>query len=342
MKLVTFVHEKAAPQIGVLTENEQTVVVLQRAMELMDGAPCPHFQDMLAFLRGGHAARARAWDVLTFVANCAPAHATLRRSDVRLLAPVPRPESLRNASTFEDRVINSTRITGLKRLAPLDRWLEKTLGRPRTLAYRRNRVWYQQPLYSRGNRLTVVGPDSEIRIPKQAEQFDFGLELGVFVGKAGRDIPLDQAQEHIGGYTIYNNFSACDCQQSEIAGGLGTAKGKDFDTGNALGPYLVTPDEITDPKNLPMRARINGEVRSEGTSADMHWSFAQIITHMSQSETLYPGEFIGSGTCSGPAGSGCGQETGRFLKPDDRVALEVEGLGVLRNRVVRGTEPQPA
>lgn len=341
MKLITFVHEKAAPQIGVLTENEHTVIVLQRAMELMDGAPCPHFQDMLAFLRGGNAARARAWDVLTFVANRAPAHTALPRDDVHLLAPVPRPESLRNASAFEEHIIHSTRVTGLKGLAPLDRWLERTLGRSRTLAYRYNRAWYQQPLYSKGNRLAVVGPDTEIQMPDQTKQFDFALEFGVFIGKVGRDIPPNRAQEHIGGYTVYNDFSARDWQQNEISGGLGPAKGKDFDTGNALGPYLVTPDEITDPGNLHMSARVNGEVWSEGTSADMHWTFAQIIAHISQSETLYPGEFIGSGTCSSPAGSGCGLVTGRFLNPDDRVELEVEGLGILRNRVVRRPEDPP-
>jgi 2-keto-4-pentenoate hydratase/2-oxohepta-3-ene-1,7-dioic acid hydratase in catechol pathway len=109
------------------------------------------------------------------------------------------------------------------------------------------------------------------------------------------------------------------------------AKGKDFDTGNVLGPYLVTPDEVPDPYNLTLVARVNGEEWSAGSSRDMHFSFEELIAYISQSETLLPGEFIGLGT----VGNGCGLELDRWLKPGDVVELEGEGLGVLRNRVVR-------
>jgi 2-keto-4-pentenoate hydratase/2-oxohepta-3-ene-1,7-dioic acid hydratase in catechol pathway len=116
-----------------------------------------------------------------------------------------------------------------------------------------------------------------------------------------------------------------------MQGRLGPTKGKDFDTGNALGPYLVTPDEIPDPYNLTLVARVNTEEWSRGNSGDMHFTFEEIIAYISQDETLYPGEFIGSGT----VGNGCGLELDRWLKADDVVELEAEGLGVLRNRIVR-------
>ena len=116
-----------------------------------------------------------------------------------------------------------------------------------------------------------------------------------------------------------------------MPGQLGPGKGKDFDTGNVLGPCLVTADEMPDPYRLDMEVRVNGERWGGGNSGEMRWRFEDCIAHASRSETLYPGEFFGSGT----VGSGCGLEQLRFLKPGDVVELEVEGIGVLRNRVVR-------
>ena len=115
-----------------------------------------------------------------------------------------------------------------------------------------------------------------------------------------------------------------------MAGQLGPAKGKDFDTGNAMGPWLVTADEVANPYDLTMIARVNGEEWSRGNSGAMQHKFEDILAHASNEETLMAGEFFGSGT----VGGGCGLELGRFLKPNDIVELEIEGLGVLRNRVV--------
>ena len=109
---------------------------------------------------------------------------------------------------------------------------------------------------------------------------------------------------------------------------LGPAKSKDFDTGNAIGPWLVTPDEVSD--EITLRACVNGEEWSCGSSSEMHFSFAEIIEYISRDETLYPGDFIGSGTVPG----GCGLELDRWLQPGDTVELEAEPLGILRNRVV--------
>ena len=144
-------------------------------------------------------------------------------------------------------------------------------------------------------------------------------------------VPRERAREHIAGYTVFNDFSARDAQMREMAGRLGPAKGKDFDTGNAMGPFLVTTDEVPDPYALTMVARVNGEEWSRGRSGEMHHRFEDIIAHVSRDETLHPGEFIGSGT----VGNGCGLELDRWIAPGDVVELEVEGLGVLRNRVVK-------
>lgn len=342
MKLVTFDRKDDIQQIGALTEDGRTIVMLQAGTEAMTGKPSPYFTNMIAFLQGGAAARDQAQAVVAYVTDQRPPDAVVAKDAVRLLAPVPRPESIRDCMAFEQHIINTIRAVGLKRFAPVDEWLEKHFGRRKSLAYRVNKAWYERPIYYKSNRFSVVGSDADVRMPAYTRQFDYELEWGVFIGKSGTDIPKEKARDYIGGYTIFNDFSARDIQMREIAGRLGPSKGKDFDTGNAMGPCLVTPDEISDPYSLTMTARINGDQWSRGSSADMYWTFEDIIAYISQSETLYPGEFIGSGTCSGPQGRGCGLEMGKFLKADDVVELEVERIGVLRNRVVISSSTSPA
>lgn len=334
MKLVTFVH-KGEQRIGALLGDGATVAVLQVGVQARDGVSEPCFADMLAFLRGGEQARDKAAAVVEYIGGQRPPGATVALEEVSLLSPLPRPESVRDCMAFEQHIINTIRVVGLKKLAPLDECIERTWGRKRTLAYRNNKAWYERPIYYKSNRFSVVGAGADVRMPAYTQRFDYELEWGVYIGREGVDIPKERARDHIGGYTIFNDFSARDIQMKEMGGRLGPAKGKDFDTGNAIGPYLVTPDEVPDPYNLVMVARVNGEEWSRGTSGDMYWTFEDIIAYMSWSETLHPGEFIGSGTCSGSQGRGCGLEMGRFLKVGDVVELEVEGLGVLRNRVVK-------
>lgn len=335
MKLVTFIRPDVAPQIGVLIDGEQTIAALDAGMRARDGGLSPYFTDILAFLRGGAAARELAQEVAAYIADQRPPQAVVPLADVKLLSPVPRPESLRDCMSFEQHIINSIRVAGLKKLGPVDEWVERRFGRRRSLAYRLNKAWYERPIYYKGNRFSVIGPDTDVIMPPYTQKFDYELEWGVYIGQMGRDIPQSQAHHYIGGYAIFNDFSARDMQMKEQGGRLGPAKGKDFDGGNAIGPYLVTPDEVPDPYDLTMTATINGEEWSRGSTADMHWTFADMIAYISQAETLYPGEFIGSGTCSGAHGRGCGMEMGRYLQAGDVVALSVTGLGILRNRVMR-------
>lgn len=335
MKLITFLQKNDVQQIGVLIDSDRTIVILQMGAESMNGKPAPFFTDMLAFLRGGAEARDQAQAVVEYVISQEPPNTTARMDQATLLTPVPCPESIRDCMSFEQHIINSIRAVGMKKFAPIDKWLEKTIGRKRSLAYRFNKAWYQRPIYYKSNRFSVVGSNTKVQMPSYTQKFDYELEWGIFIGKPGVNISRDRARDYIGGYTIFNDFSARDIQMQEMGGRLGPAKGKDFDTGNAIGPCLVTPDEIPDPYNLTMTARINGKEWSRGTSADMHWTFEETIAYVSQSETLYPGEFFGSGTCSGAQGCGCGLEMGKFLKPGDVVELEVEKIGVLRNKVVK-------
>lgn len=156
---------------------------------------------------------------------------------------------------------------------------------------------------------------------------DYELEIACVVGKRGIDLTTEEAEKHIFGYMIYNDFSARDTQLREMEGRLGPAKGKDFCT--AMGPYLVTADEIENVYNLRMTAKINGEIWSDGNTSTMYRSFADIISYVSQSETLVPGDILGSGT----VGNGCGLELGKFLNDGDVIELEIERLGILRNQV---------
>lgn len=334
MKLVTFVDGENEQMIGAMTDDLHNVAILQKGAESIDGNSYPHFNDMISFLSGGEDALKKAGEVMSHFKDDDSSGVVIPFDSVQLLAPVPKPESVRDCMSFEQHIINCIREIGFKKLRKLDEWLEKILGRKRTLAYKLNKTFYERPVYYKSNRFSVVGPDAEVKIPSYTEKFDYELEWGIFIGKKGVNIPKEKAHEYIGGYTVFNDFSARDRQMDEQPGRLGPAKGKDFDTGNVIGPYLVTPDEIPNPYNLKMTARINGVEWSQGNSSDMYWRFEDIISYISQSETLYPGEFIGSGTCSGKDGCGCGLEMSKFLKSGDVVELEVETIGVLRNRVV--------
>jgi 2-keto-4-pentenoate hydratase/2-oxohepta-3-ene-1,7-dioic acid hydratase in catechol pathway len=266
---------------------------------------------MRAFLRRGERAMEAAREALAFARETddqrGPGGGRLRFSteeaDVSLLAPIPRPNSLRDCMAFEEHVDNS-----------LDGPIPD--------------VWYDRPVYYKGNPDTVVGPGATVEWPDYSDIVDYELELAAVVGRRGEDVAVDEAASYLAGFTVMNDFSARDTQGEEMEGQLGPAKGKDF--ASALGPYLVTPEEV-DLSSVRMVAEIDGETVSEGTPGEMYHSFAEILAYVSRSEPLVPGDVIGSGT----VGRGCGLETGRFLEAGETVSLTVEGIGTLSNRVVR-------
>jgi fumarylacetoacetate (FAA) hydrolase len=221
-------------------------------------------------------------------------HAEFPLNEVRLLAPVQRPPSVRDFYAFEEHVKNARAVTGRGEVVP---------------------EWYEIPAFYFSNPAAIYGPDDEIPYPEDTEKLDYELEIAAVIGADGE----------IAGFTVMNDWSARDLQRQEMAIGLGPAKGKDFAT--SLGPVLVTPDELGD----LMLVRVNGEERSRGHLADMYWSWEQIVEHAAQNTELRPGDVIGSGT----VGTGCILEHGdeRWLQRGDEVELEIEGIGILRNRI---------
>ena len=309
MKLVTFDLATGARHIGALTADGANI------SDFTAATSAPWARDMLALIDGGEAALAEARALV------AKPHTTHELAAVKLAAPLPEPRQMRDFLCFEKHL----------RQARTQRHLFGITGYPTDPAkVDVPRVWYEEPVYYKCNRFAVVGTGTDVMCPSYCKMFDFELEFGIVLAKRGKNIARDQAREHIFGYCIFNDFSARDQQMREMQGQLGPTKGKDFDTGNVLGPWLVTADEIPDPYALTMTACVNGVEWSRGLSGEMHHKFEDILVHASRDETLYPGEFFGSGT----VGSGCGLEQGRFLSIGDVVELEVTGLGILKNRVV--------
>jgi 2-keto-4-pentenoate hydratase/2-oxohepta-3-ene-1,7-dioic acid hydratase in catechol pathway len=311
MKIASFERRSGEVAIGVVDTGRSEVLDLAAAVRA-GGTPRPCFTSMLALIDAGPSGLSAAQDL----AARWPQDAILRLADIKLLSPLPEPRSLRDCLVFEQHLLNAQK-----------QW-EIMTGRPPAPI---PEAWYQRPGYYKGNRFSVVGPDAEVLWPSYSELMDFELELACVIGKPGRDIATRDALSHIFGFTIFNDFSARDVQVIERPLNMGAAKSKDFDTGNALGPWIVTTDEIGDPQTLQMEARVNGERWGGGSSSGMHHTFADIVSFVSRDETLRGGEVIASGTVP----TGCGLELGRFLNPGDVVELDIERIGVLRNRIVR-------
>ncbi|CAM3674823.1 fumarylacetoacetate hydrolase family protein [Mesobacillus zeae] len=234
---------------------------------------------------------------------------------MNLKAPLPNPKSVRDFYAFEQHVKTARENRGLEMIPE----------------------WYEIPVFYFTNHLAIKGPEEEIRRPKSCHWLDYELEIACVIGKQGRNIIAEEADDHIFGYFIMNDWSARDLQRKEMKVGLGPAKGKDFAT--SFGPYLVTKDELGPRKagkgyDLEMAARVNGTELSRGNMKDLYYSFGEMIQHASEGTTLYPGEVIGSGT----VGTGCilelGTDVHRWLEPGDEVELEIAGLGVLKNKII--------
>ncbi|WP_404441974.1 fumarylacetoacetate hydrolase family protein [Sutcliffiella horikoshii] len=237
-----------------------------------------------------------------------------KRNEVTLLAPLPKPVSVRDFYAFEEHVKTARARRGLEVIPE----------------------WYEMPVFYFTNHMAIKGPEEFIDKPSACEWMDYELEIACIIGKEGTDIMAQDADEYIFGYCIMNDWSARDLQAKEMKVGLGPAKGKDFAT--SLGPVIVTPDELesfkTDKEyNLEMTASVNGSLLSKGNFKQIHYTFAQMIERASADVTLYPGEVIGSGT----VGTGCilelGTEVHRWLQPGDEVELTITGLGTLKNTI---------
>jgi 2-keto-4-pentenoate hydratase/2-oxohepta-3-ene-1,7-dioic acid hydratase in catechol pathway len=320
MKLATY-RTSDGDKVGALTGDANRVIDLAAASA---GRHSGAFRSVLSLIEGGES----ALDLAREVAEAAERDGDhqLPLSQVKLLAPIPVPPQIRDFSVFPTHIRQAP--TGLQKLAA------ELQGKPVPdiePAADVPPIYRQQPIYYITNRFSVIGPDETVHWPRYSRYMDFELELAAVVWKGGKDINPEHAADHIFGFTIFNDFSARDAQLFEMQGMLGPAKGKSFDMGNALGPWIVTRDEIADVRALRATARINGQTMVDDDCSAMLHSFEEMIAFVSRDETLHPGEVLGSGT----VGNGCGLEHFRFLQDGDVVELEVEGIGVLRNKVVR-------
>ena len=242
--------------------------------------------------------------------------AILDAGDLRFGPPVLRPPTIRDGYGFEGHVATM--------------WSRRDAEVPE--------AWYRLPIFYFSNPAGVRGPDDPVWAPRDSVELDYELEVAALIDTPAMDLDPDTAATAIGGYTIFDDWSARDLQRDETTVRLGPAKGKDF--ANTFGPWLVTPDELADARSgrgfdLAMTASVNGVETSRGRWSDAVHGLADLAARASTDVQLRPGDLLGSGT----VGGGCLLEVrestlGRYLEPGDVVELSVERLGTLRTPVV--------
>jgi 2-keto-4-pentenoate hydratase/2-oxohepta-3-ene-1,7-dioic acid hydratase in catechol pathway len=331
MKLVTFeVATVLGPQrrLGALLDADQDgrIVDLTLAyrsyLEDETDEPTPEGlaqlrtpPDMIGWLQGGHKSRAAAEAALAYVRARSLRASELRgrrgerlvfaRSEVRLLA---RPRSFRDFSIFEDH--------GSRRD-----------GDDPAVRRRKPPNWYRWPPYYKGSPDSIFGPDDPIPYPYYTKKLDLEPEIGIVVGREGRNLSFEEARDAIAGYTIVIDCSDRGGQQRDT---LGPAKSKDFAT--MVGPCLVTADEI-DEADLRVRVLVDGELWFEGsTSLPRSFAAHHLVAYASDNETIHPGDLLGTGT----VGTGCSLDLRRWIQPGQTYTLEVEGIGRMQHAIVPG------
>jgi len=239
--------------------------------------------------------------------------------NVTLLTPIPEPPTARDFYAFEQHV-KAARALRNAGMIP---------------------EWYEIPIFYFTNTSELYGQDDAVPYPVGSNELDFELEIACVIGREGKDIAVEEAADYIAGYTIMNDWSARDLQRADMKLNLGPGKGKDFAT--SLGPWLVTPDELaarragsgaSERYDMTMLTRVNGKEVSRGNFNQIYYSFPQMIAWASRNARLRVGDVLGSGT----VGTGCILELGtavqRWLQRGDIIEMEIDGIGVLRNRIV--------
>jgi 2-keto-4-pentenoate hydratase/2-oxohepta-3-ene-1,7-dioic acid hydratase in catechol pathway len=305
MRFVTFEKSDGTVSSGVLLESDLVIDMHEATNGKLPG-------NMIDFLEQSEANLKLAKGLLQLSYGDKGAYPF---NEVRLIAPLPNPKSFRDFYAFEQHVKSARENRGLKMIPE----------------------WYQIPVFYFSNHLAFKGPEDKISKPIECNWLDYELEIACIIGKQGRDITAEEAEDYIFGYCILNDWSARDLQRQEMKVGLGPAKGKDFAT--SIGPWIISKDEMEPLRlgkgyDISMKARINGILLSEGNMKDIYYSFGEMVERASAGVTLYPGEIIGSGT----VGTGCilelGTEVHRWLQPGDEVEMEIDILGVLKNSIV--------
>ena len=320
MKLVTFKTNLGAVRAGWM-QGETGIVDMNKAHKDLPS-------DLLTFIEAHE-----GYIKLIQNENLEAIAAHYQLSEVKLMAPLPKPPSIRDFLGFEQHMLNASKAFG----------------------HNVKDDYYNIPVFYFTNHNAVYGPDDEIKRPAMETKMDLELEIAAVIGKAGSDIPEDKVDDYIFGYTVFNDWTARATQKEEMKMPLGPAKGKDF--ANAFGPCIVTKDELEskrctisraehpehlampetkgDRYDLRMTAKINGELICEGNTKTAYWTFAQQISRASANgANLVPGDIMGSGTVGWGSLIENNFTVHRPLEPGDIVELEIEGIGVLRNKVV--------
>jgi 2-keto-4-pentenoate hydratase/2-oxohepta-3-ene-1,7-dioic acid hydratase in catechol pathway len=320
VKLVTYRTASAPkPRLGLLQADG--AVLCLSSLHAGDA----RFASMAAFIAGGEAALAQA-------RRDAQAHRPGGAHEVpagrsMLLTPLQQPPLMRDWGTMtaHPRFFLEMRARQRAQASPDPAAALEAARQEGQMDLPAN--WFTVPRFYTANPLNLAGPGQAIEWPAFAQTLDYELELAVVLGRSGKDIPRDQARDFILGVTLFNDFTARDVQAAE---GQPAGKSKDFDGAYALGPCIVTLDELPDLYQLQVTSRINGETQTVDSTASMEIGFEDLIAYASRSCTLHAGEVFASGTFA----RGCGVETGRLLRPGDRIELEAEHIGVLDNTIV--------
>lgn len=331
MRLVTFEVDTPAGvqrRVGGLVEESIVDIAVARSAQLdAEGRPRSSRRGeseiptgMLEFLRAGERALEIARGALEYaqrdgVEVFGADRARYAAADARLIPPLPRPNSIRAFSLIEEHLLNAIASISAGSLPGV-----KEMALPKLPD-----EWYEIPAHYKGNADEIYGPDETVPWPAYTKKLDFELEIAAVIGRTGRRIAVEDAGAYIAGYTIFNDWSARDLQQTEMRVNLGPGICKDF--ANGLGPCIATPDEF-DRDRARLEVRVDGETWST-SRLEMHFSFEDVIAYVTQEQTLHPGDLLSSGTVA----RGAGVELNRWITEGATVELEAEGIGVLRNVV---------
>lgn len=326
MKLISYRDpvDSTLVRTGLVLPGEMHFVDLLVGYEQLDSEqPAPELAQMQTLIEAGEPALAKLKKIELWARQNPDQRNAL--ADVALCSPLPVPVKFRAFSVYEKHLLQA-----------IDSVVRNRIG---LIAYRANKIFkfikppkqfYQAPIYYKGSNTSFIGAGDEVVPPTFGEpMLDYECELGVVIGKRGMDIAEEQAMDHVFGYTIFNDVSARKRLIPEFRGVTGPLKGKDFHTGNIMGPWIVTRDEIPDPSALELRVSVNGDLKGVGHAADMHYNIAQMIAFASEGEPVVAGEFFGTGA----PGDCTGIEHWEFLNSGDVMTLEIDSIGSLENKV---------
>lgn len=331
MKLVTFeIQTPVGPvrRVGAIREDGKIADLTAAREAFLKDKGCTRATDTAAwecpddmgeFIKCGKTALEAAKEALCHVAEnkseCADGTKVIYdMSEIKLLTPLPRPNSVRCFSLSERHMLD-----GIASMQDTAAW-----GNTKPSLTKIPDEWYNLPTYYKTGTTEIYGPEETVPWPDLTDVFDFELEIAVIIGKEGRNIPEEEGEDYIYGYTIYNDWSTRDFQNREMSVNLGPGLCKD--NASSLGPCIVTKDEVPDIEKVKFSVCINDKKCAE-THADFYFPLKHLVYYISRVQTIFPGDIFTTGTLPG----GSGGEKKNWIAPGDRVTFEGEGIGVLSN-----------